>query len=76
MLCSPCLRLLWIGVGREGVFRKTSAAFDWVSPRSLLYKLKSMDDERQFLFIVSQFFSDRRQRVRLDGKVSVSVDVV
>ena len=30
----------------------------------------------QFLFIVSQFLSDRMQRVRLNFKASVSVDVV
>ena len=29
-----------------------------------------------FLSIVSEFLSDKRQRVRLDGKVSASVDVV
>ena len=31
---------------------------------------------RQFLSIVSEFLSDRRQLVHLDGKVSASVDVV
>ena len=30
----------------------------------------------EFLFIVSQFHNDRRQRVRLNGKVIVYVDVV
>ena len=52
-----------------------SAAFDRVSHCSLLYKLRFIGGGGQFLFIVSQFLSDRRQRVRLDGKVSVSVDV-
>ena len=28
------------------------------------------------MFIESEFFSDRRLRVRLDGKVRVSVDVI
>ena len=30
----------------------------------------------QFLSIVSEFLSDKRQRVSLDGKVSESVDAV
>ena len=30
----------------------------------------------KFLSIVSEFFSDTRQRVRLEGKVNASVDVV
>ena len=53
-----------------------SAAFNRVSHRGLSYKLRSMSVGGQFLFIVSHFFSDRRQRVRLEGKVRVSVDVV
>ena len=32
--------------------------------------------EGQFLFIVWEFLSDRRHRVRLDGKISASVNVV
>ena len=53
-----------------------SAAFDRISSRGLLYKLRSMSVGGKFLSIVSQFLSDRRQRVSLKGKVSVSVDVV
>ena len=53
------------------------AAFDKVSHRGLLYKLRSIGVGRQFRFIVSKkFLSDRRHRVHLDGKVSVSVDIV
>ena len=53
-----------------------SAAFDRVSHCGLLYKLRSIGVAGPFLSIVSEFISDRRQCVRLDGKVSVSVDVV
>ena len=49
---------------------------DMVSLRGLLYKLRGIGVGGQFLSIVSQFLSDRRQRVHLDGKVNVSVDVV
>ena len=53
-----------------------SAAFDRVSHRGLLHKLRSIGVEGQFLSIVSEFSSYRRQRVRLNGKVRASVDVV
>ena len=52
------------------------AAFDRVRHRGLLYKLRSIGAGGQFLSIVSQFLSDRRQRERFDGQVSVKVDVV
>ena len=42
----------------------------------MLYKLRSIIVGGQFFFIVSEFLSDRRQRVRLDGKVTASFDVV
>ena len=53
-----------------------SAAFDRVSHRGLLRKLSSIGVGGQFLSIVSEFLSNRRQHVRLDGKVSASVIVV
>ena len=53
-----------------------SAAFDRVSHCDLLHKLRSTGVGGQFLSLVSEFLSDRRQRVRLDGKGSTSVDVV
>ena len=53
-----------------------SATFDGVSDCGLLYKQRSIGVEGQFLSIVSKFFNDRRHRVRLDGKVSASIDVV
>ena len=54
-----------------------STAVDRISHRGLLYKLRSIIGVGgQFLFIVSVFLSDRRQRVRLNGKVSESVAVV
>ena len=53
-----------------------SAAFDRVSHRGLLYKLKAIGVAGQFLSVVSQFLSDRRQRVRLNDKVRESADVV
>ena len=52
-----------------------SAAFDRASHCSLLYKLMSIG-VGTVLPIVSEFFSDRRQRVRLHDKVTASVDVV
>ena len=53
-----------------------SAAFDRVSHCGLVYKLKSIGVGKQFSSIASEFLRYRRQRVRLDGKVSASVDVV
>ena len=51
-----------------------SAPFDIVSHCCLLYKLRFIGIGGQFLSTVSEFFSDRRQRVHLDGKVSMLVD--
>ena len=42
----------------------------------LLHKLEPIAVAEQYLSIVSQFLSDMRQRVRLDGKFTVCVDVV
>ena len=53
-----------------------SAAFYMDSHCALLYKLISIDIGEQFLSIVSEFLSDRRQRSPLHGKVSASVDAV
>ena len=53
-----------------------STAFDRVSHRGLLYKLRTIGVQAQFLSVVSELLSDRRQRVRLDGTVSASVNVV
>ena len=61
---------------RKLVQLSISAAFDMVSNSGLLYKLRSISVGGQFLFIVSGFLSDRRQRVRLDRKVSALVNVV
>ena len=46
------------------------------SHRCLLYKLKSLGVGEQFLFIVSAFLSDKRPCMRLEGKVSASVNVI
>ena len=43
-----------------------SSAFDRISYRNLLYKLRSIGIGVQFLPIVSEFLSERRQHVR-DG---------
>ena len=53
-----------------------SAAFNKVSQQSLLYKLGSIGVGGQFLLIVSKILIGRRQRERLNGKVSASVNVV
>ena len=53
-----------------------SAAFDRVNHCDLLHKMISIGVGGQFLSIVLEFLCDKRQRVRLDGKVSASVDVV
>ena len=53
-----------------------SAAFDRVSHYSLLYKLRFIAVGGQILPIVLEFLIDRRQRSRLDGKVSTSGNLV
>ena len=53
-----------------------SAAFDKVSHYGLLYNLSSIGVGGLFLSIVSEYLSDGRKCVRLDGKISASVDVV
>ena len=40
------------------------------------YKLRSLDVGGHFWFIVLKFLSKRRRHMRLDGKVSASVDFV
>ena len=52
-----------------------SAEFDKISHCSLFYKLRFMDFGGRFLSIVAEFLSDRRRRVRWNGKVSVSDNV-
>ena len=64
------------GIERRFVQLDFPIAFDRVSYRSLLYKLRRVGIGGMFLFMVSGFFSDRWQRVRLDGKISASVDDV
>ena len=53
-----------------------SAAYDRITHRGLFYKQRSISVGGQFLSMVSQFLSDRTQRVRLEGKVRASVNVV
>ena len=80
MICSHCLticKLLSTGAWRKKfVPLEFSAAFDRVCHCSLLYKVRSISVGRQFLSMVSEFFTDRRQGERLKGNVSASVDVV
>ena len=64
------------GIEERLVQLNFSAEFYLISHRGMLYKPKSVCVGGQFLFIVSQFLRDRRQHVRLDGKVSVSVHVI
>ena len=42
----------------------------------MLHQLRGIGVGGQFLSIVAEFLSNRRQCVRLDGKVNTSVDVV
>ena len=53
-----------------------SATFDRVSHCGMLHKLRSVGVGGQFLSIVSEFLSDRRQRLCMNGKFSALVDVV
>ena len=53
-----------------------SAAFDKISNCGLVYKLRFIGIEKQFLSTVSEFLSDRRLRVRLNVKVSASANAV
>ena len=46
-----------------------SAAFDRIRHIGLLYKFRSVGVGGQFLPIVSEFLSDRRQRGRLNGNI-------
>ena len=47
-----------------------SAAFDSVSHSGLLFKLKSLGVRLSLLSICTEFLSDRRQRVMVDGAAS------
>ena len=58
------------GMERRLVQLDLSIAFDRVSHYGLLYKLRSVGVGGQFLSSISEFLSDRRQGVHLDGKVS------
>ena len=61
---------------RRLVQLEVSAAFDRVSHRGLLHKLRYIGVGRQLLCTVSEFLSDRKQRESLDVKVSVLIYVV
>ena len=72
MLSSHCLTiytLLWTGAGggERLVQLDFSTAFGRGNHCGLLYKLRSKGIGGQFLSIVSEFLSDRRQRVRLNS---------
>ena len=61
---------------RKSVQLHFSAAFDSVSHCGLLYKLRCIGVGGWFLSILLEFLSDKRQCLRLDGKISASVHVV
>ena len=75
--CLTVCRLLLTGGWREDFVQLDfSAAFDRISHCGRLYKLRSIGAGELILFILSEFLSDRWQRVRLDEKIRASVDVV
>ena len=53
-----------------------SAAFDRVSHSGLLFKLKSIGIGGSVLSICAEFFSDRRQRVVVDGAASEWIPII
>ena len=53
-----------------------NAAFDRVNHKALLYKLQSYGIGGAFLSILSEFLTDRTQRVCLDGCMSDTVNIV
>ena len=58
---------------RNGVLYRSarlSASFDKVSHSGLLFKLKSIGEGGNMLSICTEFLSDRRQRVVVDGAAS------
>ena len=57
------------------VFRNISKAFDRVWHKGLLYKLKCMGINGNFLKLVESFLSNRYQRVVLNGHASSWADV-
>ena len=59
----------------RGVFLDISKAFDRVWRKALLYKLKCMGTDRNFLKLVESFLSNRYQRVVLNGQASSWADV-
>ena len=64
------------GIERRLVQLDFSAAFDKIGHCDSLYKLRSIGIGGQFLSIVSELLSARKQSVRLDCKVNASVDLV
>ena len=53
-----------------------SAAFDRVSHSGLLFKLKSIGVGGSVLSICTEFLSDRRQRVVVDGAASEWIPII
>ena len=78
MLTLPHSLQVALDRGMEGrvVQLEFLAAFDRVSHRGVLYKVRSMRIGVQFLSIVSEFLSCIKQRVRLASKANALVDVV
>ena len=59
----------------RGVFLDISKAFDMVWHKSLLYKLKCMDIDGNFLKLVKSFLSNKYQRAVLNDQASSWADV-
>ena len=59
----------------DGIYLDFSKAFDTLSHRSLLYKLKAYGISANIIRWISSYLSGRTQHVRIDGCLSSLIDV-
>ena len=74
-IASPSTSCFVQGHGGKSYSVRLLTAFHRHSHCGLLHKLRLIVVGGEFLSIVSKFFSDRRQHVRLDGKISASAEM-